>query len=182
MHVYTVAKPVGTKDAEFEAYARLLAERGIDISNAPRTEEPGTQNRWLYVWDDRADAERFRDDLIKRTRQKDWYVRGFDADAVPRGPLEPLTIYFGREGDGFTYKLHPNSKELIRKKFPGVKPIDSIFVGTDTQQDVRIQFGQSWWDQLSIMLTGISLDKIMNVGGYQVYDPVSREMLVQHRP
>lgn len=182
MRVYTVTVPVGTRDAEFEAYARLLAEQGIDVSNVPRTQGPGTQNRWLYVWNTRAEAEQFRKELVKRTRQRDWYVREFDTDEVPRGPFEPLTIYVGRQADGFTYKLHPNSKELIRKKFPGVKMIDSIFVGVDTQQDVNVQFVQTWWDQLSVMLTGVSLDKIMEVGGYQVYDPISKQVVSQHLP
>jgi hypothetical protein len=182
MHVYTVAKQTGTKDTEFEAYARLLTEQGVDISNIPRTEELGTQNRWLYVWNDKADAERFRDEIVKRTRQRDWYVREFDIDAVTHGPLEPLTIYFGREGDGFTYKLHPNSMQLIKKKFTGVNTVDSIFVGIDTRQDLSTQFETSWWDQLVAILTGVSIEKIIDVGGYQVYDPISKKVVVQHLP
>ena len=44
MLVYTVTKPVGTKDKEFEAYTRLLEEVGIDVSNSPRVPEPGTDS------------------------------------------------------------------------------------------------------------------------------------------
>lgn len=45
MLVYTVGMPVGTKDREFDAYTRLLAELGIDLSNSPRVPEPGTDRR-----------------------------------------------------------------------------------------------------------------------------------------
>ena len=59
MLVYTVSKPVGTKDREFEAYTRLLEEVGIDVSNSPRVPDPGTDRRWLYAWQKRIEAERF---------------------------------------------------------------------------------------------------------------------------
>jgi hypothetical protein len=32
--VFTVTKPIGTKDREFEAYTRLLEDVGIDVSNS----------------------------------------------------------------------------------------------------------------------------------------------------
>ena len=51
----------GTKDAEFEVYARLLREQGIDLGNLPRAPEPGTGRRWLYVWDSRERAQAFAD-------------------------------------------------------------------------------------------------------------------------
>ena len=59
MRVYTVRKPGGNTDKEYEAYTELLEEVGIDLANAPRTPEPGTTNRWLYVWKSRPQAERF---------------------------------------------------------------------------------------------------------------------------
>ena len=58
MLVYTVTKPVGTKDREFEAYTRLLEEVGIDVSNSPRVPEPGTDRRWLYAWKREIEAAR----------------------------------------------------------------------------------------------------------------------------
>ena len=35
MDVFTVTKPGGTKDYEFEAYTGLLEEIGVDVANVP---------------------------------------------------------------------------------------------------------------------------------------------------
>ena len=56
MLVYTVSIPGGTKDREFEAYTRLLAEAGIDVSNTPRVPEPGTEGRWLLCLKKKSEA------------------------------------------------------------------------------------------------------------------------------
>ncbi len=45
--VFSVTKPVGTKDREFEAYTRLLEEVGIDVSNSPRVPAQGTDRRLI---------------------------------------------------------------------------------------------------------------------------------------
>ena len=66
MRVFTVRKPGGNTDREFQAYIDLLEEIGIDIADVPRTPEPGTTNRWLYVWRSRPQAERFARELGER--------------------------------------------------------------------------------------------------------------------
>ena len=43
---FTVNRDDGmTKDAEFEAYARLLRQQGVDLGKLPRVPEPGTGRR-----------------------------------------------------------------------------------------------------------------------------------------
>jgi hypothetical protein len=64
----------GTKDAEFEAYARLLRQQGVDLGKLPRAQEPGTGRRWLYVWQNQENAEAFANELRTRTRDNHWAV------------------------------------------------------------------------------------------------------------
>src|SRR5437773_1289787 len=71
---FTVHRPGGTKDSEFEAYARLLLQQGKDLGKLPRVPEPGTQNRWLYVWQTREQAKDFAQELRRRTRDDAWEV------------------------------------------------------------------------------------------------------------
>ena len=59
MHAYTVLKPRAIREQEYHAYTGLLEGIGIDINDVPRTPEPSTKNRWLYVWSDRNRADRF---------------------------------------------------------------------------------------------------------------------------
>jgi hypothetical protein len=65
---FTVAHQSGTKDGEFEAFARLLRQKRVDLAKLNRVPEPGTGRRWLYVWNVEADARAFADELRKRTR------------------------------------------------------------------------------------------------------------------
>ncbi len=89
---FTVTRPGGTKDGEFAAYARLLEKRDIDLTRTPRTPEPGTENRWLYVWEDREAAEAFAQELRKGSRDKAWIVREVSSEQVSEGPLGPVEI------------------------------------------------------------------------------------------
>lgn len=78
----------GTKDAEFEAYARLLRQRHVDLGKLPRAPEPGTQRRWLYVWDSEEKAQSFADELKRRTGDDAWVVTPVDA-LHPKGRWAP---------------------------------------------------------------------------------------------
>src|SRR5437016_878439 len=71
---FTVAHQGGTKDVEFDAYPRLLRQKGMDLAKLNRVPEPGTGRRWLYVWNVEADARAFADELKKRTRDNAWEV------------------------------------------------------------------------------------------------------------
>ena len=63
MKVYTVKKHGLNTDREYQAYVDLLQDIGIDIADVPRIPEPGTTNRWLYVWQSKPLAERFAREL-----------------------------------------------------------------------------------------------------------------------
>jgi hypothetical protein len=96
---FTVSRNDGaTKDAEFEAYARLLRQQGVDLGKLPRASEPGTRRRWLYVWDSRDKAQAFADELKKRTSDNAWVV--VEVAAPPsQGPLGPIIVQVGRRAD-----------------------------------------------------------------------------------
>src|SRR2546430_1147553 len=112
--LFTVAHAdAGIKRHEFEAYVRLLEERGIDWSNAPRLPEPGAGHRWLYVWADRRDADRFCEELKAETRDNRWYVQDLPAGTeASRGPLARVVILMRRHSLGADFSLHPHSKTL----------------------------------------------------------------------
>ncbi len=69
---YTVTHRGGTKDVDFEEYARLLRQRGADLARLRRVPEPGTGRRWLHVWGSEAEAKAFADELNERTGGSAW--------------------------------------------------------------------------------------------------------------
>jgi hypothetical protein len=169
MRVFTVMKPGGTRDHEFEAYKALLEEIGIDLSNAPRIPEPDTGKRWLYVWQDQAAAERFARELGARTRDNSWEIHGFDLPAKELGPLAPLDVIAEPVAAGTVYRLSPTSQERILRKFPNVRLTGEAFFSTQTQRDHERDHGPVW-DQVIMLLSGLSEDQVNELGGYRVYE------------
>ncbi len=168
MHVYSVTKPVGTKDREFEAYTRLLEEVGIDVSNSPRVPEPGAERRWLYAWKKRNEAERFASELRRRTGDGGWIVQQFEDAAEDRGPVAPLDIAVVPEQDGYTYYLTPASRERVAAAYPGTKLPAGLTVPVSVQQDLLRDKGFDWWTELSRVLTGRSDEEIDSLGGVRI--------------
>ncbi len=168
MAVYTVTKPGGTKDREFEAYTELLEDVGIDVSNSPRVPEPETDNRWLYAWKNKIEAERFAAELRRRTNDASWIVYPFEADAEERGPVAPLEIATTPEQDAYTYYLTPASRERVIAAYAGTKLPLSLKVGIDKQQDLLRQQGSEWWMELSRILTGHDDEAIDSLGGVRI--------------
>src|SRR5205823_4228495 len=113
---FTVSRQGGTKDIEFEAYARLLRQKGADLAKLQRVPEPGTGRRWLSVWNSQADAQAFADELKERTRDPAWEVIEVSAPAS-EGPLGPLEIQVGRQSNGWTFALHPLTRQMVQQIF-----------------------------------------------------------------
>jgi hypothetical protein len=168
---FTVGYADGSiKRHEFEAYVRLLEKRGIDWSNTPRVPEQGTPNRWLYVWGDRREAEKFCEELKAETRDNKWYVRELAAGTeVSSGPLARVVILMRRHSLGAELSLHPHSKTLIRRRFPEARPVSSISIEWSTKSDFEGEHGPIW-DHIAVVLTGLSLEQLAALEGYQVYD------------
>lgn len=168
MQVYTVIVSGGTKDSEFDAYTRLLAEVGVDLSDSPRVAETGTDRRWLYAWKNKNQAEAFAAELRRRTRNADWFVHEFEVDTEERGPVAPLEIAIIPEEDGYTYYLTPESRERIVDAYPGAKLPLGKKVGIDEQKKLLQGQGDDWWIELSRTLTGRTDEEIDALGGVRV--------------
>ena len=165
MVVFTVTKPVGTKDKEFEAYTRLLEDVGIDVSNSPRVPEPGSDRRWLYAWKKKIEADRFVAELRRRTGDPSWFVHEFTSDSEQKGPVAPLDVASVPETSGYTYYLTPASRERVVAAYPGTKLPPGITVKIGDQQDLLRTKGRDYWAELARILTGQSDEEIDALGG-----------------
>jgi hypothetical protein len=167
MRVYTVRKPGPNIDREFQAYIDLLEEIGIDIANVPRTPEPGTTNRWLYVWRSRPQAERFARELGGRLRDSSWTVHEFDLPDEERGPLAPLVIWAIPTTEGTVFRLDSKSQARVMHHFPNAKLAGETLFPTDVRHDYERQNGPVW-NQVIIILTGIPAEAIDRLGGVRI--------------
>ena len=57
------------------------------------------------------------------------------------GRSGPVEILVGRQSDGSSYSLHPNSLKLIRQRFPQIHPRPTVFIGSDTKVDMEANLG-----------------------------------------
>jgi hypothetical protein len=175
MKAYTVRKPGPNTDREFQAYINLLQSIGIDVADVPRTPEPGTANRWLYVWKDKQQAERFASELGERLRDRSWYVHEFDMpedqlSEEQRGALTALTIISIPMSEGTEFRLESSSQERIIAHFPNARVVGKVAFPAQVRQDYERQHGPVW-DQVILLLTGIPDEALERLGGVRIVTP-----------
>ena len=169
---FTVTLPGGTKDSEFEAYARLLRQGGKELGKLPRVPDPeDPRRRWAYVWSTQEDAQRFADELRAETGVRGWRV---EPTAAPpsEGPFGPVLFQLARRSDGLVLALHPLSRAMIREAFPDTTPgATNAFISLQTWNDFLTTHGtlQSLVEGVIPSLTGLDLGKL-NELGYAVID------------
>jgi hypothetical protein len=152
-------------DTDFEAYIRLLEDVGIDVSNARRIPEPGPRRRWLYAWQRKREAERFADELRRRTGDADWEVYQYEDASEERGPVAPLDIARIPEKDGYTYFLTPASRERVAAAFPGTRLPASLSFSMSVAQDFQREKGDEGWMEIARLLTRMADEEIDSLGG-----------------
>ena len=177
---FTVTRSDGyTRDAEFEAYARLLQQQGVDLGKLPRAPEPGTGRRWLYVWDYREKAQAFADELKKRTRDDAWVV--VEVAAPPsQGPMGPIIVQVGRRASGLVLGLHPLSRTMIRSAFPDAKQTATmVTINFETLQDFVTTHGsiEDLAREVVPTLTGLELQELEGLGYALIEDDTDRTLV-----
>ena len=167
---FTVTHEGGTKDVEFQAYARLLRQGGVDLARVPRAPEPETGRRWLYVWNTKADAQAFADELKKRTGDKAWHVVPVKATSS-KGPLGPALIQVVRQSSGLTFALHPLSRAMVRSAFPAATGAASVVIDVQTWYDYQKTHDSltDLAEQVALSLTGLQAEQLHALG-YAVID------------
>ena len=171
MKVFTVRKQGPSSDREFQAYVELLEDIGIDIADVPRVPQPGTTDRWLYVWQSKPLAERFAREIRARLRDSAWFVHELDlSEPAQRGPIAPLTILSIPTSEGTEFRLEPTSQERILTHFPNARPAGKVAFPAQVRADYERQHGPVW-DQVIALLTGIPEDAVTHLGGIRIATP-----------
>jgi hypothetical protein len=177
---YTVAhSDAAIKRHEFDAYVRLLEERGIDWTNAPRVAAPGASNRWLYVWNDRPQAEEFCAELKKETRDDNWLVRELSPPLqTSTGSLIPVVIFRRLHSLGAEFTLDPFSRMLVKRRFPGYPPVTTITLESSALHEMEQQHSPMF-EHLAVVITNRTAKQLAQLGGYRIVDPATDETIFE---
>lgn len=81
-----------------------------------------------------------------------------------------IRINVGVQRDGYVFELWPTSRDWLEQHYPDQYRVTDLFIGFDKQQDLR-QIPESVWDHISQLLTGLSLEKVNQIGGFTIYNP-----------
>ncbi|HWG46731.1 MAG TPA: hypothetical protein VN688_28470 [Gemmataceae bacterium] len=169
---FTVTRPAGTKDAEFEAYTRLLRQQGKNLGNLPRVPDPENPGRrWVYMWNTQEEAQQFADELTEQTGENGWRVESTVAPPS-NGPFGPVLFQLARRSDGLMLALHPLSLAMIQEALPDATPgVTNTFIDTQTWNDFLKTQGSlsDLVAEIVPLLTGLSRNQLTDFG-YAVID------------
>lgn len=91
---------------------------------------------------------------------------------------EGLTIYIGRDMDGFTFRLRPRSLELLKKQFPGLTPLPQVSIAYDVRSDFESINGPIYHN-IQEMLTGLTDEQVDELGGISFVEPTTGKVIHQ---
>ena len=94
--------------------------------------------------------------------------------------LERITVWVGKDWDGFTFRLRPKSREMLRSRFPAASMLPQISISFDTKSGFEAIHGPIYRQVLEL-LTGLSKEEIDTIGGGVFIDAVSEQAIYDTR-
>jgi hypothetical protein len=77
---------------------------------------------------------------------------------------------------GVNYTLHLRSRRRIEDRFPEARPLPSILLGHDKREEFPKRH-ESYWEQMALMLTGLTATQIAELGGICIYNPDTEKVV-----
>ncbi len=163
---FVVTHAVEKGEAPFAAYARLLRQRGENLSDLPRVEDPSEPGRrWVRAWTTEEEAARFADELKAETGDDAWCVVSTSL-SPSNGPFGPLPIHLTRSSDRLTFALHPLSRAVIHGVYPDALPVaTTTAIGGEEWRDFRARATLADLVlNLAPALTGLDMAQLNDLG------------------
>jgi len=89
-----------------------------------------------------------------------------------------IIVDVGKQMDGATFRLNPKTHAFLSSRFENLRPPSSVFVSNETAADFKRYYGPLG-KELVVLLTGLSEDKIEELGGFKFVDPVGGRVFFQ---
>ena len=78
--------------------------------------------------------------------------------------LERITVWVGKDWDGFTFRLRPQTRVMLRSRFPDAEMIPQMSISFATRSNYEAIHGPMYRHVLE-MLTGLTSEEIDKIGG-----------------
>ena len=90
--------------------------------------------------------------------------------------MSGFVIDVGHQGRGTTFQLDPRSQILVEEKFPEARPVASVFLSYQDEQDVSA-IQDPTWQHVAQLLTSLTEDEIVQHGGFEVVVPSTGRLI-----
>lgn len=92
--------------------------------------------------------------------------------------MAKIKIYVNEQLDGYTCRLDPKSKALVKSHASDTEPAASVFVSFDTKAQFELTYG-SLWKHVAEILTGLTTEQLKGLGKLVFVDPKTERMLFE---
>jgi hypothetical protein len=92
--------------------------------------------------------------------------------------MAQIVVEVGKQMDGATFQLSPQTRASLASQTGKQLPAASIFVSYDTRKDLEKTQGPHW-GHIVALLTGLSEDQILRMGGFTILSPTDNEILFE---
>jgi hypothetical protein len=93
--------------------------------------------------------------------------------------MAEIIVDVGRQMDGATFRLSPQTRARLTAQKMGSPLATSLFVTFPIREAFERHHGPMW-NQIVMLLTGLSEDQIEALGGFRFVDPAGSEVLFEY--
>ena len=90
--------------------------------------------------------------------------------------MAALVINVGRSFDGWVFELEPRSRQKVQAAYPPITPVGRVAIGYETRSDFEQVHGPIW-NQVAILLTGLSPQRLSKIGDCRFVDAMTGRTL-----
>ncbi len=93
--------------------------------------------------------------------------------------MAQIIVEVGKQQDGATFQLSPRTKLQLRNLVSDGLLASSVFLSFDTRRAFSDPQAP-WWEQVVLLLTGLSSEQLDRFGGFRFVDPADSEVLYEY--
>jgi len=92
--------------------------------------------------------------------------------------LEKITVWVGKDWDGFTFRLTPKARQMLRLKYPEASMLSQISISFNEKSGFEAIHGPIYRHVLEL-LTGLGQNEIEKLGGGVFIDAKSEQTIYE---
>jgi hypothetical protein len=91
---------------------------------------------------------------------------------------ERVTVWVGKDWDGFTFRLRPKTRVMLRGRFPDADMLPQISISFDEKKGFEAIHGPVY-KYIVEMLCGVSYSEIAGIGGARFVDAETERLIYE---